>query len=84
MHFEHFSIDLEQRRLLIQQQDVPLGTRAFDVLVALAAKPNTTLSKHTLMDIVWPDLVVEENNLQVQVSTLRKLLGVKTITTIPI
>ncbi len=83
MHFEHFSIDLEQRRLLIQQQDVPLGTRAFDVLVALAAKPNTTLSKHTLMDIVWPDLVVEENNLQVQVSTLRKLLGVKTITTIP-
>jgi DNA-binding winged helix-turn-helix (wHTH) protein len=41
------------------------------------------VSKAQLLDLVWPGLVVEENNLQVQVSTLRKLLGPQTIVTIP-
>ncbi len=41
------------------------------------------VSKAQLLDLVWPGLVVEENNLQVQVSTLRKLLGPQAIVTIP-
>jgi len=41
------------------------------------------VSKNKLLDLVWSELVVEENNLQVQVATLRKLLGQHTIATIP-
>ncbi len=41
------------------------------------------MTKNQLLDIVWPDLVVEENNLHVQVSQLRKLLGSDIIATIP-
>ena len=52
-----------------------VGPRAFDVLVALVEHAGDLLSKEELLDLVWPGLVVEENNLQVQISTLRKLLG---------
>ena len=41
------------------------------------------MSKNDLLTLVWPGLVVEENNLQVQVSTLRKLLGPNALATIP-
>lgn len=41
------------------------------------------MSKNELLDLVWPGVVVEENNLQVHVSTLRKLLGPQTIVTLP-
>lgn len=60
-----------------------LGARAFDVLLALSNRAGELVAKNELMDIVWPDVVVEENNLQVQISTLRKLLGSETIATIP-
>jgi class 3 adenylate cyclase/predicted ATPase len=61
----------------------PLGARAFDVLVALIERRNRVVDKNELLDLVWPGVVVEENNLQVQVATLRKLLGRRTISTIP-
>ena len=41
------------------------------------------VSKSQLLDLVWPGVIVEENNLQVQISTLRKLLGAEAIATIP-
>ena len=41
------------------------------------------LSKNELLDLIWPSLVLEENNLQVHVSALHKLLGPQTIATIP-
>ena len=53
----------------------PLGARAFDLLLALVERRDRLVTKHELLDVVWPGLVVEENNLQVQVSALRKLLG---------
>ena len=71
------------RELRIAGRSVALGARAFDVLLALVTHRERMLGKHELMDIVWPHLVVEENNLQVQVSALRKLLGAKAIVTIP-
>jgi len=83
MRFEHFEINLEGRDLLIDKQSVAIGARAFDVLVALAKRHSQIISKHDLMEMVWPHAVVEENNLQVQISTLRKLLGTHTISTIP-
>ena len=71
------------RQLLIDGQAARLGARAFDVLMTLGERRDAVVSKNELLDTVWPGLVVEENNLQVQVSTLRKLLGPQTILTIP-
>lgn len=62
---------------------VKLGARAFDVLMALIERRDRPVAKDELFDLVWPGLVVEENNLQVQVSTLRKLFGPNVIATIP-
>jgi predicted ATPase/DNA-binding winged helix-turn-helix (wHTH) protein len=72
-----------ERQLLLDGQPVKLGARAFDVLMALLERRDSVVSKNELLDTVWPGLIVEENNLQVQISTLRKLLGPQTIVTIP-
>lgn len=53
------------------------------MLVALVERAGQLVSKNQLLDLVWSGLVVEENNLQVQISTLRKLLGPQAIATIP-
>lgn len=63
------------RQLLIDGIEASLGGRAFDLLVTLLERRGSVVSKGDLLDLVWPGLVVEENNLQVQVGTLRKLLG---------
>jgi non-specific serine/threonine protein kinase len=60
-----------------------VGPRAFNLLVALAERAGKLVSKDELLDLVWPNLVVEENNLQVQVSALRKILGADAIATVP-
>ncbi len=72
-----------QRQLLIDGQPAVLGARAFDLLLALVEHRDRLVSKNELLDLVWPGLVVEENNLQVHVSALRKLLGPQAIATIP-
>jgi predicted ATPase/DNA-binding winged helix-turn-helix (wHTH) protein len=72
-----------QRQLLVDGQPAVLGARAFDVLLALVENRDRLVSKNELLDFVWPGLVVEENNLQVHVSALRKLLGPQAIATIP-
>jgi predicted ATPase/DNA-binding winged helix-turn-helix (wHTH) protein len=71
------------RRLLRGDEPVKLGGRAFDLLVALIERRDRVVGKGELMDLVWPALVVEENNLQVQITVLRKLLGHPAIATIP-
>jgi len=71
------------RQLLVDNEPSLLGTRAFDVLLALVERRDRLVTKDELLDLVWPGLVVEENNLQVQVSALRKLLGHKVIATVP-
>ena len=81
--FGHCVIQASARQLLVDGKPVRLGARAFDVLTTLVERRDHVVSKSELLDIVWPGLVVEENNLQVQVSTLRKLLGPQTIVTIP-
>lgn len=72
-----------ERRLTTNGQPVQIGARAFDLLVALIERRERVVTKDELLDVVWPGLVVEENNLQVQVSTLRKHLGPRAIATIP-
>ena len=72
--FGRFHLDLSQRRLARDGVPVPLGSRAFDILCVLALAKGEVVSKDELMTRVWPGLVVEENNIQVHVSALRKAL----------
>ena len=81
--FGHCVVQASARQLLIDGKPAKLGARAFDVLLALIDRGDRTVSKNELLDIVWPGLVVEENNLQVHIWTLRKLLGPQAISTIP-
>ncbi len=76
-------IQASTRQLLIDGQPARIGARAFDVLMTLVDRRDAVVSKNDLLDTVWPGLIVEENNLQVHVSTLRKLLGPQMIVTIP-
>jgi predicted ATPase/DNA-binding winged helix-turn-helix (wHTH) protein len=61
--------------LLAEGQPVRLGGRALDLLIALTERPGETVGKRELMARVWPEVVVEEANLRVNVATLRKALG---------
>jgi len=83
LRFGRFELQPPQRRLLADGQTVALGARAFDVLVTLASRAGQLVTKSELLDEVWSGLVVEEANLSVQVSTLRKVLGADLIATIP-
>lgn len=78
-----FELQPESWRLLVDGVPASLGARALDLLFALAAEPGRLLGKHALLERVWPGLVVEENHLATQVSTLRKLLGGDVIATVP-
>ena len=51
--------------------------------LALVERRDRTVAKNELLDLVWHGLVVEDNNLQVQISALRKVLGQNAIATIP-
>lgn len=81
--FGRFEVRLDSRQLLGDGKAIDLGARAFDLLACLIEQRHRTVPKAELLDQVWPGLVVEENNLSVQVSTLRKLLGQDVIATIP-
>jgi TolB-like protein/Tfp pilus assembly protein PilF len=83
IRFGHCELQPHERRLLIHGEPAPIGARAFDVLLALVERAGQLVAKNELLDLVWPGVVVEENNLQVQISTLRKLLGPEAIATIP-
>ena len=81
--FGHIEIRIAERQLLVDGEPAKLGARAFDVMLALIERRDRVVSKNELLDVVWPNLVVEENNLQVQISALRKILGPRAIATIP-
>lgn len=81
--FGGFELNLTERRLLSGGQALTLGARAYDVLRTLVERRDRVVSRQELLDEVWPGLVVEENNLSVQIGTLRRLLGVSAIATIP-
>ena len=81
--FGQYVISRETRQVLVAGSSTKLSARAFDVLIALIERRDRVVSKSELLDIVWPGLVVEENNLQVHIWALRKLLGPLTISTIP-
>ncbi len=75
--FGKFCVDVTQR-LLRSRADgkpVPLTPRVFDTLLYLVEHSGQLIDKATLMKAIWPNVVVEENNLNQNISTLRRLLG---------
>jgi DNA-binding winged helix-turn-helix (wHTH) protein len=77
--FGRFRLDSARRELRRGDEPVQLGGRGIDILCVLASAEGTLASKDELMARVWGGVVVEENNLQVHISALRKALeGEKT------
>lgn len=76
-------IDPSARDLRIDGKPVAIGARAFDVLVHLHTNADRVVTKQELLETVWGGLAVEEGNLSVQVSALRKILGPRAIATVP-
>src|ERR1700757_2941244 len=64
-----------QRLLLEGEQPVRLGSRAFDILTALVERAGEVVGKAELLARAWPKTFVEEANLKIQVSALRRALG---------
>jgi predicted ATPase/DNA-binding winged helix-turn-helix (wHTH) protein len=81
--FEGFELLEQERQLYVGQTRAVVGGRAFDTLLALVQHHDRVVSKAELLDRVWPGQAVEEGNLQVQISSLRKVLGREVIATVP-
>lgn len=79
----NIEIRVDERRVLVDGQPAALGSRAFDVLLALAERRDRIATKDELLEAAWPGLVVEENNLTVQVSAIRRALGPGAVATVP-
>ncbi len=85
--FGRFRMDLTRRTLLADGQPVALHARAFDILDYLVASRDRAVTRDEIISHVWRGLVVGENNLSVQMSTLRRVLaqhgGENLIVTVP-
>ncbi len=73
--FGPFCVDASQRLLARDGTPVPLTPKVFDTLLHLLQRSGTALAKDELMRAIWPDTVVEENNLNQNISILRRVLG---------
>jgi predicted ATPase/DNA-binding winged helix-turn-helix (wHTH) protein len=73
--FGPFRLFAEQRLLLEGDRPVRLGSRAFDILAALVERPGEVVGKEQLIARAWPQTFVEESNLKIQMSALRRALG---------
>ncbi len=73
--FGRFRMDLTRRTLLADGQPVALHARAFDILEYLVASRDRAVTRDEIIGHVWRGLVVGENNLSVQMSTLRRVLS---------
>ncbi len=86
--FGPFRLNPARRLLEKSGVPVPLSSRAFDILVVLASAHDRVLSRAEIIAQVWPDVIVDEHNLSVQISALRRALGdsgddPKVIATVP-
>src|SRR4030095_16402711 len=72
--FGPFRVDTVKYVLTREGEVVPLNLKAFEILLALIQHRGQVLEKNELLQRVWPDTVVEENNLARNISALRKAL----------
>src|ERR1700733_2256096 len=72
--FGEFRIEAAKRMLLRNGDPVGLTPKVFDTLLHLVQRPGETVEKEELMRAVWPDTAVEENNLNQNISALRRVM----------
>src|SRR6202047_3105778 len=75
LKFGRFQVLPHRREFLAEGVPVPLGSRAFDVLMVLIEAGGELVTKDEILSRVWPGMVVEEHSLQFHISALRKVLG---------
>ena len=73
--FGPFVLIPERQLLLKGEAPVRIGSRALDILTALVERPGQLVSKQELLSRVWPNTIVEEGNLKVNMAALRRALG---------
>src|SRR5215203_4773376 len=73
--FDGYRVDVSERLLFKENREVQLTPKVFDTLLVLLENSSHVLTKKELMEQVWPDSFVEENNLAQNISILRKALG---------
>ena len=73
--FGPYSLDTHRRLLRKADEVIPLTSKVFDTLLALVQNHHRLMEKDELLKLIWTDTVVEERNLAVNISTLRKVLG---------
>jgi predicted ATPase/DNA-binding winged helix-turn-helix (wHTH) protein len=73
--FGSFELNVAQRSLKKANQVIPLGGRAYDILIFLLENAGEVVAKAELIAKAWPDVTVEEGSLRVHLSALRKALG---------
>ncbi|MBT9501512.1 MAG: helix-turn-helix transcriptional regulator [Burkholderiaceae bacterium] len=83
LRFGRFELQISEQRLLVDGEPAPLRARALELLIVLVQRAGHLVTRQELLDLVWPGLVVEENNLSVQINALRKVLGSEIVATIP-
>lgn len=76
--FGPFRLDPRKRLLWHKNKIIALKSKVFETLLVLVQNHGRVLEKDELMRLIWPDAVVEENNLNKNISALRKLLGENT------
>ncbi len=86
--FEPFHLDVAERRLSRSGEPIPLRAKVFDTLCILVENHGRLVRKDELMQRLWPDSIVEDNNLDHNISKLRSALqdgvnGQKFIETVP-
>src|ERR1700731_274488 len=75
LRFGPFEVNFSDRSLKKANRAVPLGGRAYDILIALLENAGEVVGKAELIARAWPDVTVEEGSLRVHLSALRKALG---------
>jgi DNA-binding winged helix-turn-helix (wHTH) protein len=75
IEFGYFRLLPRRRELLADNRPIQLGGRSFDVLMALVEGQGAVVSKDALIGRVWPNRIVEESSLHVQISALRNAFG---------
>ncbi len=73
--FGDFRLDVSERQLLRNGQQIPLTVKVFETLKVFLERPGRLITKDELIQELWPDTVVEENNLTQHISALRRALG---------
>src|SRR5712672_4301370 len=75
LRFGEFELAPVARTLWHRGEEIRLGSRALDILIALASRPGQILSKDDLTQLVWRGAFVDDTSLRVGISALRKALG---------